>query len=77
MFHHLTSSPGPYLLPSPVGSGADIIKRLVAACRAYLEALILSELYLPAHYLMQQMLGTIHCHLLVFASDQLTKCVYD
>ena len=75
-FTTLTSSPGPYLLPSPVGSGTDIAKQFVAACRAYLEALILSELYLPAHYSLQQMLGTIHCHLLVFASDQLTKCMY-
>ena len=46
----LTSSPGPYLSPSPERSGADIAKQFVAACRAYLEALILSELYLPAHY---------------------------
>ena len=45
-FTTLTSSPGPYLLPSPVGSGTDITKRFIAACRAYLEALILSELHM-------------------------------
>ena len=73
----LASSPRPYLLPSPVRSGADIIKRFVAACRTYLEALIQGELYLPVYYSMQQMLGTMHCHLLVFTSDRLAKCVYD
>ena len=42
-FTTLTSSLGPYLLPSPERSEADIAKRFVAASRAYLEALILSE----------------------------------
>ena len=42
-FTTLTSSLGPYLLPSPERSGADIAKRFVVASRAYLEALILSE----------------------------------
>ena len=31
-FTTLTSSPGPYLSPSPARSGADITKRFVAAC---------------------------------------------
>ena len=43
-FTTLPSSPGPYLLPSPVGSGTDITKRFVAPCRAYLDVSILSEL---------------------------------
>ena len=40
-FTTLTSSLGPYLLHSLERSGADITKQFVAACKAYLEALIL------------------------------------
>ena len=57
-FTTLTSSPGPYLLPSPERSRADIAKRFVAACRAYLEALILSELHMWTLHLSSYLLCT-------------------
>ena len=41
LFTTLTSSPGPYLSPSPARSSADIAKRFVAACRPCPVVLIL------------------------------------
>ena len=73
----LTSSPGPYLLPSLARSGTGITKRFVAACRACLGVLILSELYSPATCMLQQTLGTIQLHLLMFGPDREKKCRYD
>ena len=65
----LTSSPGPYLLPSPARSGTDITKRFLAPYRACPGVLILSELYSPANCMLQQPLGTIQLHLLMFGPD--------
>ena len=76
-FTTLTSSPGPYLLPSPARSGTDITKQFVAPCRAYLKVPILSELYSPATCMLQETLGTIQLHLLVFGPDHENKCRYD
>ena len=76
-FTTLTSSPGPYLLPSPARSGTDITKRFVAPCRAYLDVPILSELHSPATRMLQQTLGTIQLHLLVFGLDHGNECRYD
>ena len=76
-FTTLTSSPGPYLLPSPARSGTDITKRFFAAYRACPGVLILSKLYSPANSMLQQPLGTVQLHLLMFGPDHKNKCRYD
>ena len=73
----LTSSPGPYLLPSPARSGTDITKQFVAPCKAHLDVPILSELYSPATCMLQETLGTIQLHLLMFGPDRENECRCD
>ena len=76
-FTTLTSSPGPYLSPSPARSGADIVKRFVAACRSCLAVLILSELHSPAPCTLQQTLSTMQLPLLIFGPDYKNGCRCD
>ena len=76
-FTTLTSSPGPYLSPSPARSGTDIAKRFVAACRTCLAVFILSELHSPAPCTLQQTLSTMQLPLLMFGPDYKNGCRCD